>query len=179
MVMILTGCGKHEITPLAAAARTGDIAAIRSLIRGGAAPNEGSGVNGWTPLMHAIHKRQAAAAFALVEEGADANLACCGTTALAMAAGYGQAEIVRGLLQRGANPRQKLSGGRTALDYAISGVVDIDNVTLGKCQATTVSAILEWVPDLPAVDRPGVLARLRGGCPEVERLLRSRAVAKR
>ena len=58
----LAGCGAgrdRTLTPLAAAARTGEVAAIKGLLAGGADPAQGSGVNGWTPLVHAVHKHQA------------------------------------------------------------------------------------------------------------------------
>src|SRR5881628_2890441 len=45
-------------TPLMIASRRGRIETIDALIEAGADPNLGAGVNGWTPMMHAIHKGQ-------------------------------------------------------------------------------------------------------------------------
>ena len=67
-------CGRqHEAPPLVRAAREGDVATIAALLKAGAAVDARAGVNGWTPLQHAIHKNQAAAVKALLAAGADAN----------------------------------------------------------------------------------------------------------
>lgn len=103
-----TGCSDYQVSPLASAARRGDAAGIADLIRRGASTEEGTGVNNWTPLQHAIDKNQAQAAFALIEAGrANPNLTTTDTTPLMMAARNGQEEIVRGLLKRGADPKEK------------------------------------------------------------------------
>jgi ankyrin repeat protein len=76
VLALLAGCGwGRETTPLIGAARNGDIAAIRSLIAHGADPGERGGVNGWPPLMHAVHKNQKAAVAALLDAGADSERA--------------------------------------------------------------------------------------------------------
>ena len=125
-------------TPLADAARAGDVTEIRALAAKGADPNERSGVNTWTPLMHAIHKNQRASVAALLDAHADPNLASrSGETPLMMAAGYGQAAIVRLLLARGANARLTDKRGDSALDYALTGANDIDDFTLFHCQDET------------------------------------------
>ena len=72
---IITGCprmmaARYPLTPLAAAARTGDVQAIDRLIAAGADINAGSGVNNWPPLMHAIHKGQPGAIARLIGAGA-------------------------------------------------------------------------------------------------------------
>src|SRR5688572_4006073 len=71
-------------TPLAAAARRGDLADIDRLIATGADVNEPSGRNNWPPLIHAIHKGRRQAVMRLLEHGAslDGNV---GRTALFMA----------------------------------------------------------------------------------------------
>ena len=51
----LIGC-THPLTPLAAAARAGDLQEIDRLVAAGADVNARSGVNNWPPLLHAIHK---------------------------------------------------------------------------------------------------------------------------
>ena len=77
------------------------------------------------PLLHAIHENQAQAAFALIDAGA------------VMAAGYGQEEIVRGLLKRGADPLRVNTKGQTA-----------DAFTAGRCQTGTVRTLLACSPQL-------------------------------
>jgi len=133
----------HPLTPLVTAAREGDVAKIRSLARQGVDPNDGAGVNEWTPLMHAIHKDQIGAVAALLDAHANPNLASSsGMTPLMMAAGYGQRKIVKLLLARGANPRLKDHNGDTALDYARHGMNDIDHFTLFQRQEDVVKVLL-------------------------------------
>ena len=62
------------ISPLIAAARDGNAAAIGELVRSGADVNQRGGVNNWTPLMHAVHKNQPASVRTLIDAGADVNL---------------------------------------------------------------------------------------------------------
>ena len=61
--------------------------------------------------------------FALADHGADVNraLPIMRMTPLMMAGGFGDEEIVRGLLARGANPRLVTLNGLTALDFALGG----------------------------------------------------------
>jgi ankyrin repeat protein len=129
------------------AARAGNVPAVRSAIARGAdvnAPDQG--INGWTPLMHAIHKGQPAAAKALVEAGADPNRSARnGGTPLLMASGYGYAPIVRELLRHGADPRIPNAKGETARDLALTGVTDIDRFTWFSCQNET-AALLAGTP---------------------------------
>ena len=103
LAALTVSCGRqHEMPPLVRAAREGDVATIATLLKAGAAVDARAGVNGWTPLQHAIHKNQAAAVKALLAAGADANagsspkssLYASGVTPLMMAAGYGQLEVV-------------------------------------------------------------------------------------
>ena len=104
---ILAACNfGHDVSPLASAARTGDTARIQQLITAGADPNAGSGVNGWSPLMHAIHKNQPGSVEALLAAGADVNLrGTNGQTALKMASDAGNTGIVKILLAHGAEAR--------------------------------------------------------------------------
>jgi ankyrin repeat protein len=142
LVLMLAGCSSREVSPLAAAARAGDLEAIRRSAIGSNALDAPSGVNGWTPLLHAIHKNHAGSVRALLDLGANPNAANPrGTTPLMMAASYRQAEIVQLLLDRGADPTLKNSQGQTALDFARSGVADIDNWTLGHPDGGTVQIL--------------------------------------
>lgn len=172
LAITAAGCSNYQVSPLAGAARRGDVAGVGNLIRRGASTEEGSGVNNWTPLLHAIHKNQARAAFALIDAGADPNYTRSETTALMMAAGYGQEEIVRGLLKRGADPLRLNTKGETALDLALSGVTDIDALTAGRCQTGTVRALLAGSPQLAR--RAGFAAQAAHylkACPELAGLL--------
>jgi ankyrin repeat protein len=132
----------HEESPLILAARAGDVAAVRRLAAGGHA-NDAGGVNGWPVLMHAIHKNQLGSVAALLDAGADPNRANPrGLTPLMMAASYGRADMVKLLMQRGADPRTTDRDNETALDYALAGSLDIDELTVFSCQDSTVRALL-------------------------------------
>jgi hypothetical protein len=163
--------------PLASAARSGDIQTITTLLAQGADVNGRSGVNGWTPMMHAIHTHQKASVETLIERGADVNARAGtkGITALIMAAGYGYADFVQMLLDKGADARAETSDGDSALAAAISGVPDIDKFTLGKCQTETVAALLSKAPDLKLKDnfygRAARLAARAAGCSDVLALI--------
>ncbi len=145
-LLALSSCATiHDAPPIIGAARNGDSQLIRSLIQHGADPNVTAGVNGWTALQHAIHKNQSASVETLLQSGADPNLR--GTqhrmTPLMMAAGYGYADIVRILLRHGADPALKDESGRTARDYARSGMMDIDRFTYGHTQTAALQALDE------------------------------------
>lgn len=133
----------RSFSSIAEAARAGDVAAIRELKANGHDPNAPSGVNGWTPLLHAIHTNQPASVRALLAAGADPNRAGSdGMTPLMMAAGYGYADIVRTLIARGADVRRRDEGSDTALDYALSGMTDVDRFTFFSCQDAAVRALV-------------------------------------
>ena len=165
------------LTPLMWAARAGRVEAIHALLQAGSDPNlHDTHGNGWTALLHAIHKGKEDAVRALVEGGARADAAAPdGTTPLMMASGYGYARIVSDLLERGADPRVVGPGGRTALTEAVGGSSDIDRITVGSCQTTTVRALLAQAPDLRLPDNgAGRTARLTArlsGCSELLDLL--------
>jgi ankyrin repeat protein len=124
----LAGCGwmGTPVSPLIQAARAGDTGAIAQLASAGADLKAPGGVNHWTPLMHAIHTRQAGSVKALLAGGADVNQISGRTTALILAAGYGYTEIVRILLEGGADAEITLPGGQTALAAAVGGSNDFD-----------------------------------------------------
>jgi len=150
--------GQRELPALHRAARTGDLAAIESLLKAGAPVDAPGGGNGWTPLQHAIHKGQTAAVKALLAAGADANAGSRpdssayqrGITPLMMAAGYGQLETVKALLAAGADPRA--SHGKVNALWAAAGFGAIADVTdgppLGSCFPDVMDAILAKAPDL-------------------------------
>jgi hypothetical protein len=144
-LVIFSACfaAPHEISPIVAATRAGDVATIRELTARGDDANAPSGGNGWTPLMHAVHKKQLASVNALIAAGADPNRASgSGMTPLMMAAAYGYADIVQALLAGGANPRLRDGSGETALDYALTGMTDIDQFTFFSCEDGVVHALV-------------------------------------
>ena len=138
LLIALAGCERYDVSPLAGAARSGDRQAIRRLAWGDQL-NAASGVNGWTPLEHAVHKNQIGSVEELLAQGANPNAVDRnGRTPLIMAAGYGEAEIVRLLLAQGADPTLRDRGGKSALDAARSGVADAEKWTIGHPDADTV-----------------------------------------
>ena len=166
----------HYSSALVAAARSGHVALAGVLIAHGADPNLPAGVNGWTPLMHAIHKDQIDSVRALLEGGADVNRKSHnGLNALIMAAGYGYDDIVRLLLNRGADAYAEKADGVNALTAAVGGVFDIDRLTAGACQTGTVETLLDHAPDLQLSDniraRKALASARANHCTSVLRLL--------
>ena len=88
----LIGC-THPLTPLAAAARAGDLQEIDRLVAAGADVNARSGVNNWPPLLHAIHRDRTAAVARLLAHGASIE-GQCGVDAVRMAEREGHPELV-------------------------------------------------------------------------------------
>ncbi len=148
--LLFAGCGARSgISPLIQAARDGRVKQIPALAKQGADLNQRAGVNGWTPLMHAIHKHQKGSVVALLDSGADINArGSDGSTPLMMASGYGYTDIVKLLLDRGADARAQMSDGMNALTFAVLGANDIDRFTMTDCQGPTVRALIEHNPDL-------------------------------
>lgn len=176
LAMVLCAC-TPSMSPLAVAVRKGDVRAIRQLVDAGASPDEPSGVNGWTPLMHAVFRGVPQSVEALLDAGADVNRSCCnGLTPLIMAAGFGQDFTVEMLLKRGANASQRDGRGKTALDVAVIGLSEYVVLNADKCPDAVVRALVTAAPDLrlhePDARAKGVMAR----CPETARLLASAAV---
>jgi len=136
--------------PLVAAARDGNAAAVRELVKSGADRNAAYGALNWTPMMHAIHKNQIGSVKALLDSGADVNQTGDyeteprtmqrAVTPLMMAAGYGYTPIVELLLRRGADPARVDSDGNRALDYALTGT--LYHSTFFQCQDSTVRALI-------------------------------------
>ena len=153
-VLIVVSCQSRqgvERDDLTWAVRNGRVAEVRTLLAQGEDPNRPVGVNGWPPLMHAVHKNQIATAAVLLAHGADINKGAPeGMTPLMMAAGYGNDDMVEFLLQHHADAHVKTKDGASALDFAMTGVSDIDKFTLFHCQDSTVALLLRDHPDLRA-----------------------------
>lgn len=148
-LLLLAACAapRVQLSPLVEAARAGDVATVRSLCARGASPDAPSGENGWTPLMHAIHKGRTRTVAALLDAGAQPDLAAPNhLTPLMMAAGYGQRESVALLLRHGARPDVRDLDGAVALDYALTGLTDIDDFTFFGCHDDTTAMLREVSP---------------------------------
>jgi len=152
ITLLLIACGSGLPTsepPLILAARNGDVAEVRRLVKAGADPNMHGGANDWPALLNAVHKHQLGTAAALLELGADANRGYPHNyTPLMMAAGYGHTDMVKLLLAHGASTRVVNWEGATALDLALEGANDIDRFTLFQCQDETVNALRAADPSL-------------------------------
>jgi ankyrin repeat protein len=171
--------GAHGLTPLATAARNGRVEAIELLLAHGADPHRGCGVNAWTPLLHALHKSQLAAADRLIATctAPSAEL----DDALFMAAGYAQTEAVAALLARGADPQKDFGDGANALSNAVSGAFDIDFSFRGcAIHTATVRALLS-APELKLRGEAGAAARSSAehrGCADMLALLDGRQTSQ-
>lgn len=143
------GKDARGFTALDWAARTGRTDAIAELVRAGADPDlRDSGPNGWTPLLHAVHKNQLEAVRALLAVGADPNgRGENGLTPLMLAAAQGEPEIVEELLRAGANPRLHGPIGWTALEQAV-----------GNGNSKVIEALLRKDPGLRLGHGPRVWA---------------------
>jgi len=105
-------------TPLHQAARTGDLASLRSLLDSGADPNQRD-ANGERPLLVAVAAGQLDAARMLIAAGAKPNLpSSSGRTPLIEASLGGRIEFVRLLLSAGADPNIGERGAGTPLEAA-------------------------------------------------------------
>jgi hypothetical protein len=172
--VLLTGCGflPSSVSPLINAVRSGDIGKIHELAASGANLDEPGGVNGWTPLMHAIHKDQLPSVRTLLELDADVNRSAGGTTPLIMAAGYGYTDIVEALLKAGADARATARDGANALEAAFGGSPDLDHFTVGRCQTATVEALLTKDPGLKIKEESEAFKTAeKAGCKEEIALL--------
>ena len=168
--------GAFGMTPLASAARTGQVGAIEILLARGADPHRGCGVNGWTPLLHALHKNKIAAAKRLAQTRVAPSPEL--DEALYMAAGYAETAAVEALLARGADPKRTYKKGANALASATAGAFDIDYTYRGcGAHTATVRALLAASPDLRLEGDAGGAARRsaeRRGCTEMLALLDGR-----
>lgn len=165
--------GGFGLTPLGSAARSGHLDAIELLLKRGADPHRGCGVNGWTPLLHALHKNRKAAALRLLStcSAPSAEL----DDALFMAAGYAQTPLVAALLQKGADPHKDFGDGANALSNAVEGAFDIDFSFQGCAAHTETVRALVQAGDVRLSGSAGASARHsaeRRGCADMLALLK-------
>ncbi|HYN20641.1 MAG TPA: ankyrin repeat domain-containing protein [Thermoanaerobaculia bacterium] len=129
----------ESLSALVWAARAGRADNVRLLLQAGADPDRrDSGRNGWTPLLHAVHKRAPVSVRVLIAAGADPSRpAPNGLTPLMLAASQGEVESFEVLLAAGADPYARKPNGETVLTHAVLG---------GKPRI--VRALLRRAPDL-------------------------------
>jgi len=125
--------GASGDAPLTEAVKTGNLAAVRTLVSEGADVNARSG-DGSTPLLWAAHRSNVDAARALVAAGAMVDAANdFGVTPLLHASRMGDAAMVDVLLQAGADPSLRHPDGATPLMLAArSGSVAAAKLLLAR-----------------------------------------------
>ncbi len=102
-------------TPLMLAALRGRLDWVQALVRRGALINE----PGWNALHYACSGPDQGVVAWLLAQGADIEaISANGTTALMMAAGYGEGSSVELLLKAGAQPQRRNEQGLSAADFA-------------------------------------------------------------
>lgn len=155
---------RRPLSPLALAARAGDLDQVRRLIAAGEDAAEGGETN---PIWEACSSRAApevrlAMAHALLEAGADAREPVSGQRPLHAAAAGGPAALVELLIRHGAIEWEPNAKGRSALDIA------------RRSQASDKAALVHLL-DRPVIDDPAFRAAVgaihQGDVSALERLL--------
>ncbi len=132
----IEGIGYGENTPLMAAANQGNLPTVTLLLGRGADPNHASPVTGETPLhactSHAYREGMIDCARLLLSAGANPNVKAksgvptdryyrdtrlVGETPLHLAAAYGGEDMIRCLLEAGADPSTRDDRGDSALTW--------------------------------------------------------------
>jgi ankyrin repeat protein len=127
-------------TPLIWASRAGRVEVMTLLLDARADPNRADTRQGWTPLMHALHKQQGGAARLLLSRGADGARGAGGTSPLEMAALDNDVGLLRAVLTSKPSRAQLVR----AFDLAVSGgaLADVDRPLLGACHTESVTLLL-------------------------------------
>lgn len=139
------------------AARQRDAEEVARLLRAGADPNarnprEPNGDGGNTPLWFAAQGPRPGGvpvARALLDAGARLDERCeYGTTALGLAAAWAHLDLVRFLLERGADPQSRDDEGRTPLEAARA---DYTRMQAETDPARLSGDVRDWLARMPAV----------------------------
>jgi ankyrin repeat protein len=160
--LLLDHRAKVEAQTLVAAASANDLASIRLLIEKGAAVNEKDDL-GRTPLMHAAGNGNLKAVELLLSKGADVNaisadkaetvkngpIALGNLTALMLAVPAGGPEVVKALLDAGANVNAEDVRHMTPLMLAVA---------TDRADPRTVRLLLQRGADIGKKDRTGLTA---------------------
>ncbi len=121
----------EEDAQLLGAAARGDLPTLQFLLNRGADVNCRS-TQGWTPLLEASDANLTAARLLLLH-GADPNLVSDrGYSPLMRAAGHGQSDLVRVLIEAGADLELRDELGQAALDMAVAGSYTGTAMILGQ-----------------------------------------------
>jgi ankyrin repeat protein len=131
LLAVSTVAVAQKETSIVNAARTGDAAAVRTLLADRADPNQAE-PDGTTALHWAVRRNDGPTVELLLNAGASASKSNrYGTTPLAVAATNGHAQIIERLLKAGADAESAGSDGETALMIAArTGKVDVLKVLL-------------------------------------------------
>ena len=128
----VNAANRYGVTPLSLACTNGNGAMVELLLKAGADPNLAL-PGGETPLMTAARAGKLGPVKSLVIRGAtvDSRDERRGQTALMWAAAEGHAEIVKELIEAGADFRLRLASGFTPLLFAVrEGRIDVVRVLL-------------------------------------------------
>jgi ankyrin repeat protein len=115
----------NGLTPLAWAAQTGSTKSMEILIEAGAKVNVVDMLNGESILMRAARSGKVESVQLLLANNADTGIQTkMGASTLQIASEYGNADIVKILVDSGLDPKAKDARGWNALDYANNRVDD-------------------------------------------------------
>jgi ankyrin repeat protein len=140
--LLTAGCGADQQSPLVRAAVLGQTDEVARLLASGADPRERTS-RGFTALGLAAREGRVAVIERLVRAGADPDIGG-GLTPLIMAAGYGDTDMVRLLLERAPDLR---------LPANLFGRLDLWKARMGNC--TEVLRLIEGRRDAPRAAKAG------------------------